>query len=104
MLSFSLTGMIGCVLVTAPHELTLAISSTLDREHEPSRVAWVLCIARRQKLRVQILNELREGDNVRIEGEIEQRRRQVGELGFFSVGFIIHSIERLSSSFEGGAS
>ncbi len=101
MLSFSLTGAIGCVLTTAPDELTLAISSVLERPGAGLRIAWVLCVARDFEVRTQILEQLREGDLIRIEGEIEQRRRQVGELAFHSVGFVIRSIERLPSSTEG---
>jgi len=104
MLSFALTGSIGCVLATAPNEVTLAISSLLDRDGEPQRVVWVLCVARESALRAKILVHLREGDLVKIEGEMEQRRRQVGELAFHSVGFVIRSIERLPSPAEGGAS
>lgn len=103
MLSFTLTGTIGCVLATAPDELTLAISSVFNREGEAPRVAWVLCVARERALRAKILQHLREGDLVRAEGAIEQRRRQVGELAFHSVGFIAHSIERLPSPSEGSA-
>lgn len=98
MLSFSITGSIGCVLATAPDELTLALSSMLTRDGEPLRVAWILCVARETALRTKILELLREGDLVRIEGEIEPRRRQVGELAFHSVGFIAQSIERLPSA------
>jgi hypothetical protein len=101
MLSFALTGSVGCVLTTAPDELTLAISSVLTRDSEPPRVAWVLCVAREPALSTKILEHLREGDLVRIDGEIEQRRRQVGELAFHSVGFVIRSIERLPSPCEG---
>lgn len=103
MLSFSVTGSVGCVLATAPDELTLAISSVLTRDGEPARVAWILCVARETALRAKILELLREGDLVRIEGEIEPRRRQVGELAFHSVGFIAQSFERLPSPDEGGA-
>lgn len=102
MLSFSITGSVGCILATAVNELTLAISCVLTRDGKPLRVAWILCVARETTLRTKILNLLREGDLVRIEGEIEQRRRQVGELAFHSVGFIARSIERLSSPDEGG--
>lgn len=100
MISFAVTGTIGCVLSTTPDELTLVISSTLGRPDEPLRTAWVLCVARDVRLRGQVLEHLREGDLVRIDGVIEQRRRQVGELGFHSVGFIAHSIVRLSSPTE----
>lgn len=103
MLHFELTGSIGCVLTTAPDELTLAISSVLSRDGEPPRVAWVLCVAREAALRTKVRDLLREGDVVRIEGRIEQRRRQVGELAFHSVGFIAQSIERLPSPYEGDA-
>ncbi len=103
MLSFSVTGTIGCVLTTAPDELTLAISSVLTRDGEATRVAWILCVARKAVLRAKILQHLREGDLVRIKGEIEQRRRQVGELAFHSVGFVIRSIERLPSPLESSA-
>lgn len=102
MLSFAVTGSIGCVLTTASDELTLAISSVLNRDGEPPRVAWFLCVARDQALRAKILAHLREGDLVRVEGEIEQRRRQVGDLAFHSVGFIARSIERLPSPSAGG--
>ena len=84
--------------------MTLAISSLLNRDGEPQRVVWVLCVARESALRAKILVHFREGDFVRIEGEIEQRRRQVGEFAFHSVGFVIHSIERLPSPPEGAAS
>jgi len=103
MLSFSLTGAIGCVLTTAPDELTLAISSVLNRDGKPPRVAWVLCVAREAELRAKILQHLHQGELVRIDGEIEQRRRQVGALDLHSVGFVIHSIDRLPSPSEGGA-
>jgi single-stranded DNA-binding protein len=103
MLSFALSGRLACVLNTAADELTLAISSVLTRNGEATRVAWVLCVTREAALRAKILQHLREGDLVRIEGEIEQRRRQVGELAFHSVGFVIRSIERLPSGSEGGA-
>jgi len=103
MLSFSVTGSVGCVLATAPDELTLAISSVLTRDGKPLHVAWILCVARETALRTKILELLREGDLVRIEGEIEQRRRQVGELAFHSVGFIAQSIERLPYPEAGGA-
>jgi hypothetical protein len=103
MLSFSLTGAIGRVLTTAPDELTLAISSVLNRDGEPPRVAWVLCAAREAELRAKILQHLREGDLVRIDGEIEQRRREVGELAFHSVGFIARSIERIPQPSRGDA-
>lgn len=101
MLSFSLTGAIGCVLTTSPDELTLAISSVLPRDGEAPRVAWVLCVARNALLHDKILDHLREGDFVRVEGEIEQRRRQVGKLAFHSVGFVIQSVVRLPSPSEG---
>jgi hypothetical protein len=103
MLHFDLTGSIGCVLTTAPDELTLAISSVVSRDGAAPRIAWILCVARETVLRTQIIELLREGDVVRIEGEIEQRRRQVGTLAFHSVGFIVQSIERLPSPDEGGA-
>lgn len=103
MLSFSVTGRIGCVLATAPDELTLAISSLLTRDGEPSRIAWILCVAREAALRAKVHDLLREGDVVRIEGHIEQRRRPVGELALHSVGFIAQSIERLPAPDEGGA-
>jgi len=103
MLCFAVTGSIGCVLTTAPDELTLAISSVLDREGEPVRIAWVLCVARVERIRAAILGDLREGDLVRVEGEIEQRRRQIGELGFYSVAFVVRSITRLSPTSEGAA-
>ncbi len=103
MLSFALTGAIGCVLSTAPNELTLVLSSTLDLPNEPPRVAWVLCVARDVALRGRVLEHIREGDLVRIEGVIEQRRRQVGELAFHSVGFVAQSIERLPSPADGTA-
>lgn len=101
MLHFDLTGSIGCVLATAPDELTIAISSVVSRDGVPPRIAWILCVVRDPLLRATILQHLQEGDLVRIEGEIEQRRRQVGGLAFHSVGFIARSIERLPSPDEG---
>jgi len=103
MLHFDLTGSIGCVLTTAPEELTLAISSAVNRDGAPPRVAWVLCVAREPSLRTTISQHFRVGDLIRIEGEIEQRRRQVGDLAFHSVAFIARSIERLPPADEGDA-
>jgi hypothetical protein len=100
MLSFALTGTLNCVLTTAPDELTLVISSDLTLPDKRPRSAWVLCVARDAALRANILERLTEGDLVRIEGEIEQRRRQLGELAFHSVGFVITSIERLAYTSE----
>jgi hypothetical protein len=100
MLSFALTGTLNCVLATAPDELTLVISSDLALPDKPPRTAWALCVARGAPLRTNILERLREGDLVRIEGEIEQRQRQLGELAFHSVGFVIRSIEWLASTSE----
>ncbi len=104
MLSFALTGTIGCVLATAPDELTLAISSVPERPGAPPRVAWVLCVARDAALRDKVLKHLCDGDLVSVDGEIEQRRRQIGEVAFHSVGFVAHSIERLPAPSEGDAS
>ncbi|WP_135210298.1 hypothetical protein [Vitreimonas flagellata] len=101
MLSFALSGTIGCVLTTAPDEVTLAISSPLNRPDQSPRAAWVICVARDHALRARILECFRPGDLVRIEGEIEQRRRQVGELAFHSVGFVAQTIERLPSPHDG---
>lgn len=103
MLSFAVAGSIGCVLASAPDELTLAISSVLACSGKSPRVAWILCVAREPNLRADILAHFRPGDVVHIEGEIEQRRRQVGELGFHSVGFIAQSIERLPYPEAGAA-
>ena len=96
MLSFALVGAVGCMQASAPCELTLALSCVLDREGEPLRIVWVSCVARDACLRSHILDQFREGDLVRIEGDIEQRRRQVGELAYHSLGFVIRSIERLA--------
>lgn len=102
MLSFSLTGTIGAVLQTKHDELTLPISSVLCREGQPLHVVWVLCTAHDPELRAHILTYPREGDQVEVEGEIEQRRRQIGDLAFHSLGFVIGTIKRLPSPCEGG--
>ncbi len=96
MLSFALVGAIGCMHASARDELMLTMSCVLDREGEPLRVVWVSCVARDACLRIHILHQFREGDLVRVEGDIEQRRRQVGELAYHSLGFVIRSIERLA--------
>ncbi|MFZ2031636.1 MAG: hypothetical protein WAU68_15090 [Vitreimonas sp.] len=101
MLSFALVGAIGCVRASGRDELTLAMSCVIDREGEPLHVVWVSCVARDACLRTLILDQFREGDLVRIEGEIEQRRRQIGELAYHSLGFVIRSIERLAPPIGG---
>lgn len=101
MLSFALTGTLACVLQILPNELTLAVSSPLERQHCPRRMAWVLCVARDPTLRLEIIERLHRGDEVRIEGHIEQRRRQIGELAFQFVAFIAERIERLPPPSEG---
>jgi len=89
---------------SARDELALAMSCVLDRDGEPLCVVWVSCVARDACLRGHILYRFREGDLVRIEGEIEQRRRQVGELAYHSLGFVIRSIERLAPPIGGAPS
>lgn len=96
MLSFAFVGAIGCMRASSRYELTLALSCVLDREGEPLRVVWVSCVARDACLRTHIVDHFREGDLVRIEGEIEQRCRRVGELAYHSLGFVIRSIEKLA--------
>jgi hypothetical protein len=97
MLSFAVTGAIGCVLASAADEVTLVIASVLERPDAAARCAWVLCVVRDGALRDYVLTQCGDGDRVRIEGEIEQRRRPVGEIAFHSVGFIAHSIVRLTA-------
>lgn len=104
MLSFALTGTIGCIRATAPDELTLAIACVVARPDQPDRVAWVLCVARDGQLRREILQYLRCGDLVGVDGEIEHRRRQAGDFAFLSVGFVARSIAWLAASSEGAGS
>lgn len=96
MLSFKLSGQVGCILVTAPDEVTVAISAELTREGEP-HIVWVLCVARDRVLRAHILADVREGDVVLIEGEIEPWRRHLREISFHSVAFVARSVETLPS-------
>lgn len=94
--AFSLTGKIGCVFATGPEELTLAIASALEREGQPSRVAWVLCVARDGALRTKIAETLHEGDIVQIHGALEQKQRQTQGVTLTSTHFVIGTVERLS--------
>lgn len=104
MLTFALSGTIGCMWTTAPDELTLAIASPLDRPGASPRMVWIVCLARDQALRAAISSVLRAGDRVRVEGHIEPLRRKVGKLAFYSVAFIATTIERISAvSDNGGA-
>lgn len=95
MLTFAFSGTLGCVWTTAADELTFAIASPLERPGACPRIAWVVCIARDQSLRAA--SALRAGDHVRVEGDIEPRRRKVGKLVFYSVTFIAKTIERSSA-------
>jgi hypothetical protein len=103
MLSFALTGAVGCVLANAPDEVTLVIASVLERPDAAARCAWVLCVVRDGALRDCVLTQFGHGDRVRIEGEIEQRRRAGGAIAFHSVGFVAHSIVRLAAQVTGEA-
>jgi hypothetical protein len=102
MLTFALSGTLGCVRATAPDELTLAIASPLERPGASCRMVWIICVARDQALRAA--SALCTGDHIRVEGHIEPRRRKVGKLVFHSVAFIAETIERTSAiSDNGGA-
>lgn len=101
-LTFALSGTIGCVRATAPDKLTLAIASTLEQPGAPPRMVWIVCATRDQAPRAA--SAVRAGDSVRVEGHIEPRRRKVGERTFYSVAFIAKTIERIAApSDDGGA-
>lgn len=97
MLSFVLTGTVGCV--SAPGDQTvLAVSS--QRSVSSSRgftVEWVSCLARDAVLQKTIALVLSEGDIVRIEGEIEPRRREIRGVAIYDVMFVVQRFERLGS-------
>lgn len=101
MLSFTLTGTLSSVLTNAPDETTLVLAAPVARANAHPRLSWILCSVRDADLRKIAAHHLREGDQVRVEGEIEQHRRQVGELAFFSLVFVAREIERLPEPHKG---
>lgn len=103
MLSFILTGAVSSVLMNDPQTTTLVVSSLVARTDAAPRQTWILCDVRDPRLQDAALN-LGTGDQVRIEGEIEQHRRQVGELAFHSLSFIARVIERAPAPKAGEAS
>ena len=101
MLSFTLTGTVSCVLTNAPDETTLVLTALVARADAKPRLSWILCGVRDADLRKIAAHHLHQGDQVRVDGEIEQHRRQVGELAFFSLVFIARRIERLPEPISG---
>ncbi|WP_167755557.1 hypothetical protein [Vitreimonas flagellata] len=101
MLSFTLTGTVSSVLTNAPDETTLVLETLVARTDAQPRLSWILCSVRDADPRKIAAQHLRQGDQVRVDGEIEQHRRQVGELGFFSLVFIARKIERLPEPITG---
>ena len=53
-------------------------------------------------LRSQIARRLAQGDVVRIEGEIEPRRREIKGAAFYDVAFVARTFEALERLPEGG--
>lgn len=102
MLSFILTGAISGVLTNDQQTTTLVVSSLVARADTAPRQAWILCDVRDPRSQNIAVN-LHNGDLVRIEGEIEQHRRQVGELAFHSLSFIARVIERAPAPDAGDA-
>jgi hypothetical protein len=93
MLSFTLTGTVGRIRSGAD-ELELAIASC--RLHgQDNDVHWVVCVARDQLLRASVVRQLSAGSIVRIEGEIEPRRREIKGVAFYDVVFVAKSFEAL---------
>lgn len=94
MLTFALTGTIGRIR-SGPDGLDLAIASSRLLNGAESDTHWVACVARDQLLRAQIVRQLSAGSIVRIEGEIEPRRREIRGVAFYDVVFVAKCFEVL---------
>lgn len=95
MLCFVLTGRIGRIRCGAD-ELQLALASTRLHGQSPT-TTWVACAARDQVLRSRMTRRLSAGSIVRIEGEIEPRRREIKGVAFYDVVFVAKSFEVLAT-------
>ena len=102
MLTFSLSGLVCCVLEGSRGAATLVVSAQVTRANAPAHETFILCEVRDSALLVE-LAKLNRGDHVRVDGDIEQNRRQVRELAYHSLNFVARSVERASSDPEGPA-
>jgi hypothetical protein len=94
MLSFTLTGKVGRIRPCAGETL-ITVSSKRFLQNGAPEARWVTCAARDTLLRSLIERTVRVGDVVRIEGEIEPRRREIGGIAFYDVIFVARFFERL---------
>lgn len=102
MLTFSLSGLVCCVLEGTRGAATLVVSAQVTRANAPAHETFILCEVRDSALLAKV-NTLSRGDPVSVEGDIEQNRRQVRELAYHSLSFVAHSVERIPSGPEGGS-
>ena len=96
MLCFTLTGKVGRVRPGAPGETVIAVTSKRLLQTGETTSEWVVCVCRGNHLRALVQRRIAVGDVVRIEGEIEPRRRVVGGLAFYDVVFVARSFEVLT--------
>src|SRR5690606_17570619 len=102
MLTFSLSGLVCCVLEGTRGQATLVVSAEVTRAKAPAHETFILCEVRDSALLAKV-NMLNRGDRVRVEGDIEQNRRQVRELAYHSLNFVARSVECVPSGPEGVA-
>jgi hypothetical protein len=96
MLCFTLTGTVGRVRPQGGATLIAVSSKRLVQNAEPA-IEWVVAVARDQRLRAEVQRRLKAGDAVRIEGEIEPRRRKINGTAFYDVVFVARLFEKLPS-------
>ena len=94
MLTFALIGRVGRIR-HGSNELELAVASSCLRDGMEGDVHWVACVARDQLLRAQVVRRLSLGSILRIEGEIEPRRREIRGVAFYDVVFVAKCFELL---------
>ncbi len=94
MLSFVLTGSVGRIIESGD-ETIIAVSSQRVLKSGGVTVEWVKSSVRCQLLRAKVARCLTAGDTVRIEGEVEPRRREIKGLIFYDVVFVAYWFETL---------
>ena len=96
MFSFTAHGRIGTLARAKANNAIARVSIAADRRVEGqdgpwTKTEWLACVSFDASLTDRIMNELHVGDSVVLEGRIEPRKRQVGDINVTEHALVIAS-------------
>jgi single-stranded DNA-binding protein len=112
MLRFTVQGRIGRIdqVKSSPTILRLSVAADRRVDGRPddplsawTKTEWLSVVCFSEPLNQTILAELEVGASVTLEGRIEPRRRQVGEVAVTDHSFILTAVQRLTLPAAGSA-